>query len=111
MPDYLKKKLQEYNHVISKRTQTCLYAPGLKQFGTEAQALLPTNDSSCLDNAGIRCMQQIMGSILYYARAFDMTVLMALSTITSKQMKATEKTLEKCTQLLDYLALNMDAKV
>jgi hypothetical protein len=44
-------------------------------------------------------------------RAVDMTVLMALSTITSKQTKASEKTLEKFTQLLDYLASNSDAKV
>ena len=40
-----------------------------------------------------------------------MTVLMTLSTIASKQMKATEKTLEKRTQLLDYLASNSDTKV
>ncbi len=40
-----------------------------------------------------------------------MTFLMALSTIASKQTTATEKTLEKCTQLLDYLASNLEAKV
>jgi hypothetical protein len=52
-----------------------------------------------------------MGSILYYARAVDMTVLMALSTIANKQTKASEKTLEKCTQLLDHLALHSDATI
>jgi hypothetical protein len=36
---------------------------------------------------------------------------MALSTIASKQKKGTEKTLEKCAQLLDYLASNSDAMV
>jgi hypothetical protein len=40
-----------------------------------------------------------------------MTVLMALSTITAKQIIATKRTLEKCTQLMDYLAHNADAKV
>jgi hypothetical protein len=40
-----------------------------------------------------------------------MTVLMALSTIAIKQMKATEKTMVKCMQLLDYLAYHADAKV
>ena len=33
-----------------------------------------------------------------------MTVLMALGTIASKQMKGTERTMEKALQVLDYLA-------
>jgi hypothetical protein len=40
-----------------------------------------------------------------------MTVLMALSTIAMEQTKATEKTMAKCVQLLDYLAHHSDAKV
>ncbi len=52
-----------------------------------------------------------MGSILYYARAVNMTVLMALSSIAMEQTKATEKTLGRCMQLLDYLARNLEAKV
>ncbi len=36
---------------------------------------------------------------------------MALSTIAVDQMKATKRTMEQCTQLLDYLAHNADAKV
>ena len=40
-----------------------------------------------------------------------MTVLMALSTITDEQTIATECTLAKCTQMLDYLAHNVTAKV
>jgi hypothetical protein len=88
----------------------CPYLPAPKQFGSEAQAPLPEDTSPQLDEAGICCVQRIIGSILYYARAVDMTVLMTLSTIASKQMKATEKTLEKRTQLLDYLASNSDAK-
>jgi hypothetical protein len=40
-----------------------------------------------------------------------MTVLMALSTIAVNQTKATKRTVERCMQLLDYLAHNADAKV
>ena len=35
-------------------------------------------------------IQQVVGTILYYARAVDLTVLMALSTIASEQAKATK---------------------
>jgi len=54
---------------------------------------------------------KIVGSILYYARAVDMTVLMALSTIASKQMKGTEQTMEKALQVLDYLTTHPDAMI
>jgi hypothetical protein len=77
----------------------------------EAQRLLPADDSLPLDKKGIKRVQQIVGSILYYAQAVDMTVLMALSKIVIKQMKATEKTMAKCTQLLGYLAYHADAEV
>ena len=40
-----------------------------------------------------------------------MTVLMALSSIAVEQTKATEKTLGRCLQLLNYLASNSEAKV
>jgi hypothetical protein len=60
---------------------------------------------------GIKCVQQIVGSILYYARAVDMIVLMALSAIAVEQTKAMTKMLGKCMQLLDYLASNSEAKV
>jgi hypothetical protein len=40
-----------------------------------------------------------------------MTVLMALSTIVVEQTKVTEKTMVKCSQLLDYLAYHADAIV
>ena len=56
-------------------------------------------------------MQKIVGSILYYARAVDMTVLMALSSIASEQTKGTERTLEKAYPVLDYLASHPDAVV
>jgi hypothetical protein len=40
-----------------------------------------------------------------------MTVFMALSSIAMEQTKATDRTIERCMQLLDYLASNNPAKV
>ncbi len=111
MPGYIKKKLQEYRHIMLKKIQECPYAPEPKKFGTEAQASLPQDDTPKLDKKGIKRVQKIVGSILHYMRAVNMTVLMALSTIAVDQTKATERTMEQCTQLLDCLAHNADAKV
>jgi hypothetical protein len=52
-----------------------------------------------------------MGSILYYARAVDMMVLMTLNSIPVKQAKAKEKTMGWCIQLLDYPSRYLVARV
>ncbi len=111
MLGYIKMKLQEYEHIMPKKLQTCPYLPEPKKFGMEAQAPLPHNSTLKLDAKGIKRVQKIVGSILYYAWAVDMTVLMALSSIAVEQTKATEKTMAQCTQLLDYLSGHADAKV
>ncbi len=111
MPGYVKKKLQEYGHGMKYQIQTCPYSPEPKKNGAEAHAPLPPDTSPKLDGKGIKRFQQIVGSILYYARAVDMTVLKALSLIAVEQTNATEKTMTRCTQLLDYLLHNADAKV
>jgi len=89
----------------------CLYSPEPKKIGSEAQAPLPPDASPKLDEKGIKLIQQIIGIIIYYARAVDMTVLAALSTIAIGQTKAKKRTMERCIQLLDYMASNQDAKV
>ncbi len=89
----------------------CLHSPEPKKFSTEVQAPLPHNLTPKLDAKGIKCVQKIVGSILYYAQAVNMTVLIALSSITVEETKATEKTMERRTQLLDYLLGHADAKV
>ncbi len=111
MPGYIRKKLQEYNHVLPGRLQACPYTPAPKKFGAQAQTPLEVDSSPQLDVKGIKHVQQIVGSILYYARAVDMTVLMALSAIAVEQTKARTRMLGKCMQLLNYLASNSKAKV
>jgi hypothetical protein len=106
-----KKKLQEYNHAIPTQLQRCPFSPEPKQFGSKTQTPLPPDKSPEIDAKGIKRIQKIVGSILYYAHAVDMTVLAALSTIAIKQTKATQQTNDWCIQILDYLASNQDAKV
>jgi hypothetical protein len=111
MPGYIKKKLQEYKHSFLGRIQYCPYSPEPKRFGVDAQTPIVADATAALDAKGITRVQLIVGSILYYARAVNMLVSMALSSIAVEQTKATEKTLGRCIQLLDYLASNSEAKV
>jgi hypothetical protein len=111
MPGYIKKKLQKYKHLLVGRIQNCPYSPEPKKFGLDAQAPLMPDATPVLDVGGIKQIQQIVGSILYYARTVNMTVLMALSSIVVEQTKAMEKNMGRWIQLLDYLASNLEAKV
>ena len=47
-----------------------------------------------------------MGKLLYYTRAVDSTLLVALSALASVQSKPTKHTVELVTWLLDYVATN-----
>ena len=89
MPGYVRRQLLKYKHVTSSRPQHCPYSPEPKKYGLEAQAPLSIDTS----------------------RQLDMTVLMALSTIASKQMKGTEQTMEKALQVLDYLTTHPNAMI
>jgi hypothetical protein len=56
-------------------------------------------------------IQKVTGSVLYYARAVEPTVLMPLNDIATEQTKATGKTQAATNQLLDYLATHPDATI
>ncbi len=54
-------------------------------------------------------VQAVSGTLLYYGRAVDPTILPALSSIATEQAKPTEKTKETVKQLLDYCATQEEA--
>jgi hypothetical protein len=56
-------------------------------------------------------IQKVTGSVLYYAREVDPTVLILLNDIATEQTKATEKTQAATSQMLDYLATHPDATI
>jgi hypothetical protein len=72
---------------------------------------MPTDDSSLLDDAGKKHIQQVVGTFLYYARAADPTILMASSDITTQQAAPTENTRKQVEQFLDYMWTHPNAKI
>jgi hypothetical protein len=94
MPGYIIKQLQKYKHVIPAKPQHCPYTPQPRQYGSNTQRPLPIDTSPPLSDAEIKHIQRVIGSILYYVHAVDLTVLMALSTIASKQAHGTENTMQ-----------------
>jgi hypothetical protein len=66
-----------------QKLQHCPYLPNAIQYGKDNQTPTPSDDSPLLDEAGKKCIQQIVGSFLYYVQAVDPTIVMALSDLSS----------------------------
>jgi hypothetical protein len=107
MPCYVSNVLSKFQHDDPKHPQhtpskciTPVY--GTKnQYSTQYETS-PLTAKQCLN------IQKVTGSVLYYARAVDPTVLIPLNDITMEQTKATDKTQADKNQLLDYLAAHPD---
>ena len=57
-----------------------------------------------LNNVGIKCVQGIVGALLYYAWAVQNRLLAGLSAIGAQQLPANEKTAAAIYQLPDHVA-------
>ena len=64
-----------------------------------------------LSQDGKKYVQEVVGTLLYYSRAVDCTMLAALGSIATQQANPTERTKAKIKQLLDYAATHPDAIV
>ena len=111
MPGYVNKLLARFDHKMPAKPQHSPHAAPPRQFGKDAQKPVEHDTMPLLPPDRIKRIQQIIGTIMYYARAVDLTTLVALSSIASEQTKATQNTEKKVTQLLDYLQTHKDATV
>jgi hypothetical protein len=111
MAKYVGKQLLRYDHPHPEKPQHCPYSPNPIKYGKDNQETVPCDTSPKLDEKGKKRIQQIVGSFLYYARAVDPTILMALSAIASQQSAPLEQTRDRVHQFLDYMATHPDAKI
>ncbi len=104
MNGYIDEVLLKYHHQQPPKPQHVPHAHREIVYGATMQ-LAPADDTSKpLDAAGIKCIQGIVGSLLYYTRAVDNKLLATLSIIGTQQAKAMENTAKAVNQLLDYVA-------
>ena len=111
MPGYLNKVRQRFDHKTPPKPQHSPFKPQPRKFGTAAQEPIDDDTTKKIDSERKKRIQQIIGMILYYARAVDLTSLPGLSGIASEQAEATENTEGRTAQMLDYLATHPDATV
>ena len=92
MPGYIDKVRQQFKHELPKKPHHSPFKAAPKVYRTTAQNTIPDDESPQIDEEQRKVVQQVIGSVMYYARAVDETTLPALSSLASKQAQATENT-------------------
>jgi hypothetical protein len=67
--------------------------------------------SPALSAKDVNQLQQLTGTLLYYARAVDPTITMPINMLASEQSKATSYTAEKVIKLLNYCNTHPETKI
>jgi hypothetical protein len=110
MPGYVNNVLNKFQHDNPKTTQHTPSKYVSPVYGAKMQ-YATQDDTPLLSAKQCTTIQKITGSVLYYSRAVDPTVLMPLNDITTEETTATEQTQTATSQILDYLATHPDATI
>jgi hypothetical protein len=110
MPGYVSNVLSKFQHDAPKHPQHTPSKYVTPMYGAKTQ-YTTKDETPPLTAKQFLTIKKVMGSVLYYAKAVDPTVLMPLNDIATEQAKATEKTQAATNQLLDYFATHPDATI
>ena len=109
MPKYIAKALERFQIDPPARRQDSPHPHAMPIYGARIQYAMDDDTSSEVSPNDKKFIQQVTGTLLYYARAVDPTILVALSAIAAQQSKPTETTMAKVKQLLQYCASQEEA--
>jgi hypothetical protein len=111
MPGYVTKALDRFQHNAFGRAQHFPHAWTKPQYGYHLQLTPAPDATDLIPPSTLTRIQEIVGTLLFYCRAIDSTMLVALGTIASQQSKDTHAMAHALTQLLNYAAVHPDATV
>ena len=111
MPKYATKALERLQHPTPPKPQNAPHQYTPPQYGAKAQYTKVPNTSPLLDKKGKKYIQAVTGTFLYYGRAVNPTILVAINALATEQSKPTEATMERVRQFLDYCAMQEDAVI
>ena len=79
VPGYITKLLQHFLHPIPKKPEHQPHCHVQPQYGTKVQLTEPRDKTPFLQPDYITKIQQIIGAVLYYARAVGGTLMATLN--------------------------------
>jgi hypothetical protein len=111
MPGYVQKALQRFAHPDPERPQHSPSPWKTVTYGAKIQYADLPDDSTPLTPPEVTRLQEVIGTLLFYTRAVDSTMLVALGTLAASQTKGTEATADALTHFLNYCATHPDATI
>jgi hypothetical protein len=111
MPGYIERALLRFQHASPAKPQDSPHYAERPIYGAAVQLTAAPDHSPPLSPGDTKRVQEILGTLLYYARAVDCTMLPAIGSLASEQAKGTKNTMRKIVQLLNYCASHPDAVV
>ena len=111
IPGYVEAALKRFKHEKPSKPQYQPHPNLPIQYGAKAQYAQEEDDSPKLNKEDTKFIQEVTGTFLFYARAVDPTMLVALGSLATEQAAPTKRTMEKCKQFLDYAASQEDAVI
>lgn len=95
MPQYIPSELQKLGHIPPTTPQHSPHQHTVPRYGQCIQYAPDDDDSPLLRPKQITYVQSVLGTLLYYARAVDPTLLPALNELATQQSSPTEKNIAK----------------
>lgn len=108
MPGYIAKALHRFEHPIPLRPQDSPHPWTPPVYGATIQYPAPDDTTPKVSLSQQTRIQEILGTLLYYARAVDDTMLVTINSLAAEQAQATEATLDRIVWLLNYAATHPD---
>jgi hypothetical protein len=103
MPGYVTRALSKFQHPAPKRSQHAPHQWIEPVYGSEQQQKPTEATGADLDATGTKRVQSVNGTFMYYGRAVDPCILVALNEISTEQAKPATATRGKTDMLMDYL--------
>jgi hypothetical protein len=111
MPGYIKAALHKYQHAALARPEHAPHTWNPPIYGAKTQFVKDETISPALSDKDVNKLQQLTGTLFYYARAVDPTLIMPINVLASEQSQATEVTADKVIKLLNYCNTHPETKI
>jgi hypothetical protein len=111
MPGYIKAALHKYQHPAPACPEHAPHMWNPPIYGAKTQFVNEVTTSPTLSDKDVNKLQQLTGTLLYYARAVDPTLILPINVLASEQSNATEVTADKVIKLLNYCNTHRETKI
>jgi hypothetical protein len=111
MPGYIKAALHKYQHASPTRPEHAPHTWNPPVYGAKTQCVENETTSPALSAKDVNKLQQLTGTLLYYARAVYPTLIMPINVLAYEQSKATTDTADKVIKLLNYCNTHPETKI